>query len=197
MGKRLRFRSESTPDSTELQLIEISDDAADSSLSHVNYPALLPRGKATRSLRAELSLARASRVAVPPPCMDAAWTLPVAVRGDRRIRLSLILGGLPHVTPEVSRGFSRPDVHHVAVRGFGRSLLSPGGSGARHASPSSGRSTAARPGVLLGRPDCIRNWRGRSKNLPEEWLCGPPPRSSPPFRSDWRPTSTTGAPRYE
>ena len=106
--------------------------------THVNYPALLPRACGARSLRVGLSPARASRVAVPPPCMGVAWHLPVGIGGDRRSRLSLIPGGLPHVTPEVSRGFSRPGVHHVTVRGFGRSLLSPGGSGARHASPSSG-----------------------------------------------------------
>ena len=44
----------------------------------VNYPALLRRGKAARSVRAGLSPARASRVAVLPPCMGVAWTLPVA-----------------------------------------------------------------------------------------------------------------------
>jgi hypothetical protein len=164
---------------------------------HVNYPALLPRGTAARSVRAGLSPARASRVAVPPPCMDAAWTLPVAVRGDRRIRLSLILGGLPHVTPEVSRGFSRPDVHHVTVRGFGRSLLSPGGSGARHASPSSGPVYGGPSERPVGPPELHQCWRGRSKNLPEGGLYGPPTRSSPPFRSDASPTSTTGAPRYD
>jgi hypothetical protein len=53
----------------------------------------------------------------------------------------------------------------------------------------------ARPGVRSGHPDCISSWRGRIKRLPERWLCRPPTRSSPPFRSDCRPTSSTGAPR--
>lgn len=110
--------------------------ASDRTLESVNYPALLLRACGARFLRAGLSPARASRVAVPPPCMGVAWPLPVATGSDRRSWL--ILGGLPHVTPEVSRGFSRPGVHHVTVRGFGRSLLSPGGSGACHPSPSSG-----------------------------------------------------------
>jgi len=35
-------------------------------------------------------------------------------------------------------------------------------------------------------------WRGRSKNLPGGRLYGPPTRSSPPFRSDWRPTLNDG-----